>query len=201
MIPVTRSFRCQLPRLLLGARVAAGLLLMLVLIPEVGAVFTFSPLVTTPRRITLQVGSSSGIDQVTFDVNNAVISPSPVAVAANGAATLVKLTAEIRLSSTQVKLSVDSSAALACVSGSGCGSTLIPFSTISWVSGNHDTVYPGFDIQDGTFNGSASQLLTNYYVSGGSITMSNTLSFTYANTTVYPAGRYEGRVTFTASMP
>jgi len=38
-------------------------------------------------------------------------------------------------------------------------------------------------------------------VTGGSIQMSNVLQFSYANSTLYPAGQYTGRVTYTAVIP
>lgn len=213
MIPAMRPLRLHSQRLRAWGRVAVGLVLLLVLIPEAVAVFTFSPL-TARRSITMQVGSSvSGtINSVNFDVSNASVSPNPVPVTgipsttASTAATspaggvLVSLTAKMP-GTTLVTLNVDSAAGLSCVGGSGCGTTIIPFNTISWKSYNHDTTYPSFDIQDGTFSGSSSQSLTAYYVSGASLNMSNVLIFQYANTTLYPAGQYHGRVTFTASMP
>lgn len=194
------------------------LLIGLLLVKDAGAVFTFGSL-TTRRIITMQVGSANSgtINSVTFDVNNSAVNPSPVGVTgvpsntpgtlatspANGV--LVSMTAQIPTVSsnswTNVVLTVNSSAGLMCVGGSGCGSTIIPFSTVSWTSYNKDTTYPGLDIQDGAFTGSASQTLTNFYVAGGSVTMQNVLVFQYANTTLYPAGQYNGRVTFTASMP
>lgn len=190
----------------------------LMLAGEVQAVFTFGSL-TSRRMITMQVGSSLAgtINNVTFDVNNSLVSPSPAAVTgvpsntagtpvtspANGV--LVSMTAQIPTVSasswTQVVLTVNSAAGLVCVGGSGCGSTIIPFSSVSWVSHNQDTTYPGLDIQNGAFNGSASQTLTNFYLTGASVTMQNVLVFQYANATLYPAGQYSGRVTFTASMP
>jgi hypothetical protein len=193
--------------------VALGLFAMTWLASDAKAVFTFSDL-TTKRSITMQVGSSQygTINSVNFTVNNTAVSPNPVPVTgvpsttASTAATspaggtLVSLTAKMP-GTTLVLLNVDSAAGLSCVGGSGCGTTIIPFNTISWTSYNHDPTYPAFDIQDGTFNGSSSQNLTAYYVSGGSVSMSNVLIFQYANTMLYPAGQYTGRVTFTASMP
>lgn len=213
MTPATRPLYLHAPRLRVGVRVALGLIAVLLMTSDVWAVFTFSPL-TTKRSITMQVGSSlyGTVNSVNFTVNNTAVSPNPAPVTgvpsttASTAATsptggtLVSLTAKMP-GTTLVTLNVDSAAGLACVGGSGCGSTIIPFNTISWTSYNHDTTYPTFDIQDGTFNGSSSQNLTAYYVSGASVTMSNVLIFQYSNATLYPAGQYSGRVTFTASMP
>jgi FlaG/FlaF family flagellin (archaellin) len=190
--------------LLIGCGLGLGLM------SEACAVFTFLPF-HTPRRITLQVGSAGAtIDKVTFDVTNANVAPSPTAVTgvSNGPAVTpaggvqIVMTAEYptTVGSTQVTLNVDSSTSLSCTAG-GCGSTLIPFTTISWTAFNHDATYPTLDIQNGTFTGAAGQTLTNFFVTGGSIQMSNVLQFSYANSTLYPAGQYTGRVTYTAVIP
>lgn len=199
-------------------RLLGGITLLCLLAPDVFAVFTWGSL-TTRRIITMQVGSATpgSVNSVTFDVSNSAVSPSPVAITGTPSNTpgtpatspsngvYVRMTAQIPTVSanswTSVVLTVDSSAGLACVGGSGCGSTIIPSNTISWTSYDKDTTYAGLDIQDGAFNGSASQTLTNFYVAGGSLTMSNVLVFQYANSTLYPAGQYRGRVTYTASMP
>ncbi len=171
--------------------------------------FTFLP-TQTRRSITLQVGSSGGVDMVTFNVTGANIAPTPTAVTgtSNGPATTptggtqIVMTAQgpFGVTYNEVKLNVDSSAAMTCISG-GCGTTTIPFTTISWTAYNHDATYPTLDIQSGTFNGSASQTLVDFYVIGGSIQMSNVLQFSYNNATLYPSGTYYGRVTYTASIP
>lgn len=191
------------------AAAATGLLLCLVA-SEALAVFTFTPLIAF-RRITLRVGSAGGtIDTVTFNVTGANISPSPTPVTgvASGPATSPAGGVEVNMSAelpspgnqTQITLNVDSSAGLTCVGGTGCGSTVIPFTTISWTSANRDTTYPGLDIGPGTFTG-GTQSLVNFFVTGGSINMSNVLTFTYNNATIYPAGQYTGRVVYTAAMP
>lgn len=193
------------------------LVLLFLSAQNASAVFVFGNL-TNARSITLQVGSSNQgtVNTVSFDVSNSAVSPSPTAITGvpdnapgtpstsptNGV--YISMYAGIpRFYSTSVHvvLTVDSAAGLSCVSGSGCGSTIIPFSSISWTSYDKDTTYPGLDIQDGTFTGSASQTLTDFYVTGGSLTMSNVLVFRYANSTLYPSGQYSGRVTYTASIP
>lgn len=191
------------------AAVAAGLFAA----HEAGAVFTFTAF-GSPRRITLQVGSANTtVNSVTFDVNNAglFLAPAPVTgtpgngtpgtTPANG--TEIRVTTRIPASAggARVTLTVDSSAGLTCVGGSGCGATVIPFNSVSWTSYNHDATFPTFDIQDGTFSGSATQPLTNFTVTGASVTMSNVLIYEYANATMYPAGQYRGRVTYTAAIP
>jgi hypothetical protein len=183
--------------------------------PPAGAVLTFTPM-TTARQVILQVGSANGtVNNVTFNVSNANVAPTPVAVIgtpgngtpatapANG--TEIRLTARIPAGQTRnVTLTVDSSAGLACVAGTGCGATVIPFSTISWTSYNKEVgTYAGVDIQDGTFSAGAGQLLASGSVTTGGfgldVVMSNVLIFSYANTTLYPSGQYLGRVVYTAA--
>lgn len=205
--PYRACARATLARVALGAALAAGFL------HDAHAVFTFTAF-GSPRRIIMQVGSANTtVNNVTFNVTNATLflNPTPVTgVPGNGTpATTPANGTEIRVTTRiptntggrQVILSVNSSAGLTCVGGSGCGTTVIPFSTIRWTSYNKDTAFPGFDIQDGAFNGSATQQLTNFSVTGGSVTMSNVLIFEYDNATLYPFGQYTGRVTYTASMP
>lgn len=81
------------------------------------------------------------------------------------------------------------------------GSTVIPFNTVSWTSYNHAAPYATLDIQNGTFDGSASQPLALRTLTNTSIAMSNVLIFQYDNATFYPAGQYTGRVVYTATLP
>lgn len=197
------------PRFMVGFVVAAGFM------HEAKAVFTFTSF-GSPRQIIMQVGSANTtVNNVTFNVSNANISPTPVPVTGTpGSGTPSTSPAggtEIRVTtrypnpggnnSTQVTLTVSSPPGLACVAATGCGSTTIPFNTVSWTSYNHDATYPTFDIQDGVFSGTVNQPLTNFYVTGNSITMSNVLIFSYNNATLYPSGQYTGRVTYTAAIP
>lgn len=213
-MPMEMRLQSRAPHHPTGHAVAAALVAAAVGWPlPAHAVFTFTAF-GSPRRIIMQVGSANTtVNNVTFNVNNASLflnntpvvgvpgNGTPATSPANG--TEIRVTTRIPTTggNTQVTLSVDSSAGLTCVGGSGCGTTIIPFSTVSWTSYNHDATYPTYDIQDGTFNGSATQQLTNFYVSGASITMSNVLIFQYDNATLYPAGQYTGRVTYTATMP
>lgn len=205
--PYRTSARATLARVALGAALAAGLL------ADAHAVFTFTAF-GSPRRIIMQVGSANTtVNNVTFNVNNATLflNQTPVTgtpgngttatTPANGTEIRVTTRIPTNTGGVRVTLTVDSSAGLTCVGGSGCGATVIPFSTVSWTSYNLDTAFPGFDIQNGAFTGSATQQLTNYVVTGGSVTMSNVLIFQYNNATLYPFGQYTGRVTYTATMP
>lgn len=186
----------------------------LIAVDAAHAIFIDTP-IGSPRRIILRVGSANTtVNTVTFNVLNANVSPSPAAVTgvtgggapATSPANGIEVNVDARFTNTTgntVRLTVDSSAGLTC-SGGGCGSTIIPFSTISWVSYNQDTNFPGRDIQNGAFNGTSSQSLSNVTWTGGSAsngstTMSNVLVFQYNNATLFPAGNYTGRVIFTAS--
>lgn len=160
----------------------------------------------------MRVGAAGAVvNTVTFNVAGANVAPSAVAVTGTPDAgtpattpvngTEVTLTAGlVNPGGQRVTLTVDSSAGMSCVAGTGCGTTVIPFNTVNWTSYNHVT-FPTFDIQDGTFTGATNQQLSNYTVSGGSITMSNVLIFQYNNATLYPAGQYRGRVIYTATIP
>ncbi|WP_020395319.1 hypothetical protein [Thiolinea disciformis] len=183
---------------------------------DANAVFTWFSSAPV-RSLTLRVGSNtSAVDTVVFDVQNANLAPSPSAttgvpntsttlspVIANGVDVVVR--AAVRSTDTSraigLNLQVSSSAGLTCVSGSGCGSTIIPFNTISWIAYHHATSpYETYDIQNGTFNGST-QTLFIFSFSGASFQTAQALVFSYSNSTLYPAGQYKGRVTFTTAMP
>lgn len=200
-----------------STRVWAKLLgLGLSLVPVAEALATITLLPTgQPRQIILRVGSDNGtINRVDFDVSgtNLVQNPQPVqGVPTNGAPATspaggVEIVLETRNRNvngqgTSITLTADSSSGLTCQSAASCGSTVIPFSTISWISYNQATNYPGLDIQNGTFDNSTSQFLINVRATNTSVRFSNVLVFTYNNATIYPAGVYQGRVTYTASMP
>lgn len=189
----------------------AGLTAGLLVAGPASAVFTFIPL-QAPRTITLQVGSAgSTVNNVTFNVNGNNTSPNPQPVvgipsagtpATNPAGGVrVRMRASWPRGNATVQLTVDSSAGLACVGGSGCGVTVIPFNTISWVA-YEKSDFANFDIQNDRFSGGANQTLASFSCCGGNagVEMANTLVFTYSNTTLYPAGRYTGRVTYTATL-
>lgn len=177
---------------------------------QAGAVFTFLPF-GTPRFIQLQVGSAGGtINNVTFNVTGANTSPtpSPVVGVPDAGAPVTNPSGGVRVrmrgqwgSGNQVlSLRVNSAAGMACVPATGCGSTVIPFNTISWAAFEKSN-FTQFDIQSSSFTGGATQLLSQFSCCGGaSVEMANTLVFTYNNATLYPAGRYTGRVVFTATI-
>ena len=101
-----------------------------------------------------------------------------------------------------LRLTVDSSAGMSCITPTTCGSVIIPFGKVGWVAHEKDGQNDANDIQSGVFGGIGSQSLVNYTCCNPSRTfvMANTLVFTYSNDTLYPAGQYRGRVTFTATL-
>lgn len=175
-----------------------------------GAVFTYAA-TNAPYGITLQVGSAAAIDEVIFNVTaaNAGLTPAPV----TGSQSITVRVSPSRPSqvfaeSRPVTLVVDSSAGMPCITPTSCGATLIPFSTISWTSTDATSPSQG-DIQSNTFSGGAAQTLASFNAATSTFFgifdsdtrfMSNTLTFRYANSTVYPAGTYSGTVRFTATM-
>lgn len=170
------------------------------------------------RSVTMRVGSANAtINTVTFDVLNANVSPTPAPVTgvpgnatpatapANG--TEVQVNAQVPNNEVRtLRLSVNSAPGLSCIAGTGCGTTIIPFTTVSWTSYNKEVgALAGQDIQDGVFTGGANQALATGVVdttgpgSGSRITMTNVLIFRYDNATIYPSGRYTGRVVYTVT--
>lgn len=206
------------PQLLPQAAAAACALGLLAASPDAGAVFIFTPL-GTPQAVTLRVGSANTtVNRVTFTVSNANVSPNPTPVtgvpSAGTPATSPAGGVEIEVITRNpsrafaqytMTLTADSSSNLACVAGSGCGATIIPFTAIRWTSYNQQTgTGAGSDIQSEAFDGTAAQPLASYTSYsilgfGNSVTMRNVLVFEYDNATLYPSGRYLGRVVYTAS--
>ena len=165
--------------------------------------------------LSLRVGQATGTDTVQFNVTWNNVGATPTAVP--GSQSIAISVTPVRPATSNsdarpVTLRVDASSGLTCQSSS-CGTTVIPFSSISWtVSNNGGTG----DIQNGQFSGSASQQIASFnananycsfwfliclgWVYQSNVMNSTLLSFTYANTTLYPAGTYKGKVYFTASM-
>lgn len=98
-----------------------------------------------------------------------------------------------------VTVTANSSGGMNCTTPASCGTITIPFSTVSWTAGNSvGSTNPGGDVQAGSFSGSTAQPIARFV---SSKRLQSALYFRYENATVYPAGSYAGRVTFTASMP
>lgn len=173
--------------------------------------------------LTLRVGSAGAtVDTVAFSVTGANAGLTPTAV--TGTPTIDVWVMPVRpVANTTVArpvtLRVDSSTGLSCQSG-GCGTTVIPFSKVSWVATNNSSAASG-DIQSGRFDGTATQSIASYNANAtfcvgplglpcvlgiGTWTyLSNNitatrLQFSYDNDVIYPGGNYKGTVRFTASM-
>lgn len=98
-----------------------------------------------------------------------------------------------------VTVTADSRGGMTCTTPATCGSVIIPLDKVSWSSSNATAPAGGvFDMQSGVFSGGPSQLLATF---PSQRRMQNSLTFKFANDTLYPAGTYRGMVTFTASMP
>lgn len=173
--------------------------------------------------LTLRVGSAGAtVDTVAFSVTGVNAGLTPTAV--TGTPTIDVWVMPVRpVANTTVArpvtLRVDSSTGLSCQSG-GCGTTVIPFSKVSWVATNNSSAVSG-DIQSGRFDGTATQSIASYNANAtfcvgplglpcvlgiGTWTyLSNNitatrLQFSYDNDVIYPGGNYKGTVRFTASM-
>ncbi len=200
------------------ATLAVGLALLAcgVTVPANAVITTVTDTGST-YALSLQVGSPTGVDTVQFNVtgNNVGLTPAPVTGSPSIDISVVPMRPATNASTARpVTLRVDSSTGLICQSAS-CGSTIIPFSKISWTVSNSSGAGAG-DIQSGVFNGSAAQQIASFDANAtycsvwfifcfGWVYQSNTmnatrLTFTYANDILYPAGAYKGTVYFTASM-
>ena len=172
----------------------------------------------TNQSITLPVGSTTAgnVNSVNFDVSNALLnsnntsvqgtpsSDTPITSPTGGVPIIFSATMTSRASNAyvDVKVTAKTPAGLTCVSGSGCGTTVIPFNKISWVAYGNGTDANSLvtDVKSGTFVNNGTQNLSYAGYKGGSPTVSNSLIFNYDASTIYPAGRYTGRVTYTATI-
>jgi hypothetical protein len=181
------------------------------------AVLTWGSL-GTPQSISLQIGSTStgNVNSVNFDVSNALLAPNNASVqgtpssdtpstSPTGGVPIIfsaTFTSRAATNYVNVKVTATTPVGLTCVAGSGCGSTVVPFNTISWVAyGNGtDSNSQVADVKSGTFVNNGTQNLSYAGYKGSSPTVSNNLIFNYNASTIYPAGRYTGRVTYTATI-
>lgn len=150
-----------------------------------------------PTRVRLRVGAAGGaIDVVTFTVpaagvGNGVAILGTVAASGLCAANNVLIDAEARatpVNSRTATLSVDTSMPLTSGSGS------IPFTEIEWTASG----YAPITIASGAFSGTAGQVLTTFQ---NSRRARQCHAFAYRNTQVFGAGTYQGRATYTLTMP
>jgi hypothetical protein len=133
----------------------------------------------------IQVGNRGGLQVVDFSV--------PAGQAGTGTPVVGTPDIEIRFIGRRFRngasnyvVTMDSSGGLT----NGAGDTM-PLSDFSWT--NQDG-----DVPAGQFDGTASQLLFQY--AGPYLGFGDTFTFSYANTSVYPAGTYTGVVSYTIAQ-
>jgi hypothetical protein len=135
------------------------------------------------RALLVQIGSGGGtINKVTFTLTAANVG-NGVAVVGTPAI-LVNVAARDTVLRT-VQLVVNSSVPLSN------GASTLPFSQISWTTSDAS-------IPAGTFSGAAGQLIVTFPTN---FQLFNDHTFRYANTQVLQPGTYNGRVTYTVTMP
>lgn len=154
-------------------------------------------------EIALRVGAPGGtISLVTFNVTAATAATgTPILGTTNAtagsvqagfaacAADNVRIWARARSTAATPRtatLSLNSSGGLTS------GADSIPFTNFDWITSG------GAEIPSGGFTGAASQTLLTF---GTSREVSVCLRFRFLNTTVYPAGTYNGQLTYNLLMP
>lgn len=181
-----------------------------------GSVVTTTCCYGGARDVTLRVGTATTnvVDVVRFDVGGTPIGNSqaavanphgngvPVAASTGAVPVVLTVRAPAGVLPQAISVTISAPASLACVSA-GCTAPPIPFNQISWTVTNPATG----DFQDGTFGTTTTILgpvnFNGFFFGflGGTYQVTNNLNFTFANATAYLAGRYTGRVTYTASLP
>ena len=157
-----------------------------------------------PTQVRLRIGSAGGtVNLVTFtvpaaNVGDGTVVTGTVSAGSTGgtcAANHVFFDAEGRsnpANARTITLSADSS--LFPLSN---GANTIPWSDISWVTSA--ATLPPVTIPSGAFAGGAGQVLLATWLN--SRRNRGCLQFRYANSSVYQAGTYNGRVRYTVAMP
>ena len=139
-----------------------------------------------PPFVSIQVGSATQLDTVTFTVPpGASGNATPIV-----GAPVVEMTVLGYSGSNQsnYQLTVNSSSGL--VSGSGAR---IPFSNFSWTTRDGD-------IPAGRFNDSSTQLILFEGHGNRARGITDYLTFQYDNALVYPGGTYTGRLVYTVTQ-
>jgi hypothetical protein len=93
-----------------------------------------------------------------------------------------------------IVVTTNASNAMTCTTPATCGAASIPMTQVSWTGSMGQ--WP-----NGTFSGAINQPLLLFIAGGGggAVTVrEDVLTYRYANSTAYPAGIYQGRVTYTA---
>lgn len=183
--------------------------------PALAVITTTLFYLSSTRSLSLQVGKPTGVDNVRFDVGGVVGNSQAYAAPVSGSGlpmfpsnqsggilfrVFMQLPLDAVLTRQQVITTVSNPAYLVCIEAN-CAGYAIPFQSIAWTVAPAST-FSG-DIQDGTFvSGGGTHTLINYSAAFGStVEFKSTLNFSYANTTIYPAGTYTGTVTYTTSLP
>ncbi len=184
------------------------------------AVVTITTGYRGPWALSLRVGPAAGVETVRFNVQGKQVGNSLAAgaipesgtgnaVAADGNGVYFRLLAQMPTipRSARVTVTATSPGSLTCESAS-CTGYSIPFSAIRWeVQPSPSGPYAFADWRSGRFPegvGPHTMLFFTFnpdVYGGGSVEVVSTLRFTYDNSTAYPAGIYNGTVTYTASFP
>ena len=203
-------------------QIAVGLVAFAGCVFDANAVVTVTAGYTGTRTLTMRVGTptAGAVDIVQFNVVNptvgnslasaASVNGNGVAIAASSGGVQINMNMKVPSGNLNqlFTMTVTSPPALTCVSG-GCGTTTIPFSTISWIaSPTPSGTYATLDIQSGTFTAGSKQSMNSYPTTtntaltfAATVDFSSILTFSYSNVTAYPAGNYSGAVTYTATLP
>ena len=197
----SKGARCAKSQWRTGARMACTVMIASCLLPEAEAVFiSLGTLVQAQHQIRIRVGGdSAGVDTVNFGSidGNKVGNAQSVAARGGSGVDLWVFAWTPGDGDRMVTVTANSAMGMSCTTAASCGATTIPFDTVSWTVGNTAKA-DGGDVQPGQFDMSSAQPIARF---ASARQLKSTLLFRYANTTVYPAGTYTGRVTFTASMP
>jgi hypothetical protein len=192
--------------------VKAAVVSLAVLVPlEVAAVFTNIGDISylqPQHSVRLRVGSPSGVvDSVGFTIPGDTVGSGKailqdVSPGANAALVQVEIQARTMNPGDRTVLVTVTTPSGLCHSA-GCTAAIIPMTEIAWTSLNVQT--GGADgntaqggIDSGVFAATTTTTLLTFPSGQRAI---NSLQFRFLNTTLFPAGTYSGRVTFTASMP
>lgn len=141
--------------------------------------------VTIPRFVSLRIGSNSSIDQITFAPTGAQIAAGTAVGGGGGDLGSGKVTVRIVGNGGDISLAAASTTALSD------GTTTIPWTEISVANDNGAPAHPTV--------GSGSVPLTAS--AAGVVVVSGDWTYTFLNSAVLPSGTYNGRITYTASLP
>lgn len=155
-------------------------------------------------QIQLRIGATGGtISMVTFTVPAATAGDgTPVIGTTNAAAGSAQGASFPACAANNVRVWArargappNSRTATLQVNSSGAvtsGANAIPFTDFAWITSS------GPEIPSGAFSGSAAQTLMSFM---NSREVGMCLQFRFLNTTIYPAGTYNGQLTFNLNMP